>query len=104
VRTKGELHRPKSEIGTTAFIGDRESVSSDTELATFHLSETDAAGAKNDNASIAPTMCTQASNFRVRGVDNFAKRMWESQKRFAGASPINSGQSHASARLCKGSR
>jgi len=101
---KGEPHGLQSEIGTTALIRDRESVSSDTELAAFHPSEADAAGAQNDNASIAATMRSQASNVRVSRVDDVSKRMWEAQKRFTGPFTINSSQSHAGARVCKGGR
>jgi hypothetical protein len=104
VCAKGEPHGLQSEIGTTALIGDWKSVSSDAELAAFHPSEADAAGAQNDNASIAATMRSQASNVRVSRVDDVSKRMWEVQKRFTGPSTINSSQSHAGARVCKGGR
>jgi hypothetical protein len=104
VCAKGEPHGLQSEIGTTALIGDRESVSSDTELAAFHPSEADAAGAQNDNASIAATMRSQASNLRVSRVDDVSKRMWEAHQRFTGPFTINSSQSHAGDRVCKGGR
>src|SRR5882672_703991 len=104
VCAKGEPHGLQSEIGTAALIGDWKSVSSDTELAAFHPSEADAAGAQNDNASIAATMRSQASHVRVSRVDDVSKRMWEAQKRFTGPFTINSSQSHAGARVCKGGR
>src|SRR6267142_4942147 len=101
---KGEPHGLQSEIATAALIGDRESVSSDTEFAAFHPSEADATGAQNDNASIAATMRSQASNVRVTRIDDLSKRMWEAQKRFTGPLAINSSQPNASARVCKGGR
>jgi hypothetical protein len=104
VCAKGEPYGLQSEIGTTALIGDRESVSSDTELAAFHSSEADASGAQNDNASIAAIMRSQASNVRVTRVNDLSKRMWEAQKRFTGPLPINASQSHAGIRLCKRGR
>src|SRR6266576_7190817 len=84
VGAKGEPHGLQSELGTTALVGDRESVASDAALAAFHPGEADAAGARNDNASIAAAMRSQASNFRVTRVDDVSKRMWEAQKRFMG--------------------
>jgi hypothetical protein len=66
---KGEPHGLQSEIGTATLIGDRESVSSNTELAAVHPSETDTAGAQNDNTSIAASMCPQASDARVTCVN-----------------------------------
>jgi hypothetical protein len=104
VRAKGEPHGLQSELGTTALVGDRESVSPETELAAFHPSEADAAGAQNDNASIAATMRSQASNVRVTRIDDLSKRMWEAQKRFTGPLAINSSQPNASARVRKGGR
>jgi hypothetical protein len=104
VCAKGKPHGLQSEIGTTALIGDWESVSSDTELAAVHASEADAAGAQDDNASIAAAMCSQASNVRVSRVDDVSKRVWKAQKRFTGPFTINSSQSHPSARMCKGRR
>ena len=104
VCAKGEPNGLQSELGTAALVGDRESVPSDTELAAFHPSEADAAGAHNDNASIAATMRSQASNFRVTRVDHVSKRVWQAQKRFTGPFTINSSQSHAGARVCKGGR
>jgi hypothetical protein len=104
VCAKGEPHGLQSEISTTSLIGNGESVTSDTELAAFNRSEADAAGAQNDNASIAATMRPQASNVRVTRVNDLSKRMWEAQKRFTGPFTVNSSQSHAGARLCKGGR
>src|SRR5258706_4155253 len=104
VCAKGKPHGLQSEIGTTALIGDWESVSSDTELAAVHASEADAAGAQDDNASIAAAMCSQASNVRVSRVDDVSKRVWKAQKRFTGPFTINSSQSHPSARMCKSRR
>jgi hypothetical protein len=104
VCAKGEPHGLQSEIGTAALIGNRESVPSDTELAAFHTSEADAAGAQNDNAAIPATMRPQAGNVRVTRVNDLSKRMWEAQKCFAGPFTINSSQSHPGARKCKGSR
>jgi hypothetical protein len=104
VCAKGEPYGLQSEIGAAALIGDRESVSSDTEFAAIHPSEADATGAQNNNASIAATMRPQASNIRVTRVDDISKRMWEAQKCFSGPFTIKSSQSHAGARVCKGGR
>jgi hypothetical protein len=104
VCAKGEPYGLQSEISTTALIGDRESVSSDTKLAAFHRSEANAASAQNDNASVAAIMRPQASNVRITRVNNLSKRMWEAQKRFTGPFTINSSQAHAGTHLCKGGR
>jgi hypothetical protein len=104
VRAKGKPHGLQSELGTTALVGDRESVSSDTALAAFHPGEADAAGAHDDNASITAIMRSQAGNFRVTRVDDVSKRMWQAQKRLKGPFTINSSQSHTGGRVCKGGR
>jgi hypothetical protein len=87
---KGELHSLKSEIRTASLIGDWESVPSNTDLAAVHLSETDTAGAQNDNTSIVAPVCPQASHVRVTCKNQLSKRMWEAEKRFTGSLAINS--------------
>jgi hypothetical protein len=49
-------------------------------------------------------MRSEASNFRVTRVDDVSKRMGQAQKRFTGPFTIDSSQSHAGARVCKGGR
>jgi hypothetical protein len=101
---KGEPHGLQPQIGATALIGDREAVSSDTEFAAIHPSEADAAGAQNDNASIAATVRSQARNIRITRVNDCSKRMWGAQKRFTGTFTINSSQSHGRGGVCQSSR
>jgi hypothetical protein len=101
---KRETHRLKSEIGTTSLVRDWESVSSDTELAALYASETNTAGAQNDNTAIATTMCPQESNVRVTCEDHILKRMGNVHKRFTGSLTVNSGQSHSCYYMTKGTR
>src|SRR5256885_15009947 len=61
VGPKREPHRLEPEFGAAALIRDRKAVASDTELATLHPGETDAAGAENHDGSILATMRPQTS-------------------------------------------
>jgi hypothetical protein len=88
---KRESHGLKSEIGATSLIRDCESVSSDTELAALYASETNTAGAQNDNTAIPTTMRPQASNVRVTCEDHILKRVSNVHERVTGPLTVNSG-------------
>src|SRR5882757_6070420 len=90
VGPKGEPHGLQSQFGAAALIGDRKTVSSDTEFAALHPGEADAAGAQNDDGSILAAMRPQASNVRIAHINDPSKRMRETQKRFTSSFTINS--------------
>ena len=88
--------RMQPEIGAAAFIGDRETIAADPDLASIDNGKADAACSYDDNAAIAGTVRTDAGDRRVVYVDDGAERMWSQQKLLERAFASDPGESDGS--------
>src|SRR5260221_12936364 len=85
----------ETEVGAASFVRDRESVAANLHLPSLHHRETDAAGADDDDAAVAASVCADTSNVGVIDINHGAKRMWSRDHFLEHAFAADTGEPHA---------